>query len=76
MPLQCNIDSRGKTARLVYGVVLFAAGVVMLVLWALPRGTLLSWVLTALVILGGAFAVFEARAGWCAVRAMGFKTPI
>ena len=22
----------------------------------------------------GAFAVFEARAGWCAVRAMGFKT--
>ena len=25
---------------------------------------------------GGAFAVFEARAGWCAVRAMGFRTPL
>ena len=24
----------------------------------------------------GAFAVFEARAGWCVVRAMGFKTPM
>ena len=76
MPLQCNIDSRGKTARLIYGVVLLAAGVVMLLLWALPRGSVLSWVLTVLAILGGAFAVFEARAGWCAVRAMGFRTPI
>jgi hypothetical protein len=76
MPLRCNIDSRGKAARLIYGVALLAAGVVMLLLWALPRGTVLSWALTAVAFLGGAFAVFEARAGWCAVRAMGFKTPI
>jgi hypothetical protein len=24
----------------------------------------------------GAFMIFEARAGWCAVRALGFKTRI
>jgi hypothetical protein len=27
-------------------------------------------------IIGGSFAIFEARAGWCVVRAMGFKTRI
>jgi len=27
-------------------------------------------------VLGGAFAIFEARAGWCALRAMGIKTPL
>jgi hypothetical protein len=27
-------------------------------------------------MLGGAFAIFEARAGWCALRAMGIKTPL
>jgi hypothetical protein len=76
VPLQCNIDSRGKAARLIYGLVLLAAGVAMLVWWALPGGGVVAWVLTAVAILGGAFAVFEARAGWCVVRAMGFKTPL
>ncbi|HII18408.1 MAG TPA: hypothetical protein HA311_03520, partial [Candidatus Poseidoniaceae archaeon] len=27
-------------------------------------------------LFGGAFAVFEARAGWCLVRAIGFRTPL
>jgi hypothetical protein len=27
-------------------------------------------------IAGGSFAIWEARAGWCVVRAMGFKTPV
>jgi hypothetical protein len=27
-------------------------------------------------MLGGAFMIFEGVNGWCAVRAMGFKTPI
>ena len=25
---------------------------------------------------GGAFAIFEARKGWCIVRAIGIKTPL
>ena len=74
MPLQCNIDSRGRAVRLVYGLLLIAAGVVMLMWWALRAGSALAWVLTVAALAGGAFAVFEARAGWCVVRAMGFKT--
>lgn len=27
-------------------------------------------------ILGGAFAMWEARAGWCVVRAIGIRTPL
>jgi len=36
----------------------------------------LWWYLVAAVTFGGAFAIFEARAGWCVVRAIGFKTPL
>ena len=76
MPLQCNIDSRGRAVRLVYGLVLLAAGAAMVVWWALPAGSVLAWLVSLLVLVGGAFAVFEARAGWCVIRAMGFKTPL
>jgi hypothetical protein len=76
MPLRCNIDSRGRAARLVYGLLLLAAAIAMLLLWALPRGTVLSWIVTAAATVAGGFAVFEARAGWCVVRAMGFRTPL
>jgi hypothetical protein len=76
MPLPCNIDSKGRAARLIYGLILLVAGVAMLLAWALPSGSALAWVVTVLVLVGGAFAVFEARAGWCVVRAMGFKTPL
>jgi hypothetical protein len=74
LQLQCYIDSRGRVGRLVKGLILLIAGVAMLVAWALPAGSALAWVVTALVLVGGAFAVFEAWAGWCVVRAMGFKT--
>ncbi len=74
MGLQCNINARGKAARLIWGVVLVVVGLVLLLAWAVPTGSTWAWVITALCLLGGAFAVFEARAGWCVVRAMGFKT--
>jgi hypothetical protein len=76
MPLQCNIDARGKLARLIYGVVLLILGLVLLLAWALPTGGLWAWAVTIVSLLGGAFAIFEARAGWCVVRAMGIKTPM
>jgi hypothetical protein len=76
MPLSCNIDSRGKLARLIYGIILVAIGVVLLVFWALRDGGILGWIVSAACLLSGAFAIFEARAGWCVMRAMGFKTPM
>ena len=34
------------------------------------------WVPIVVLLLGGGFGVYEGRTGWCAVRAMGFKTPV
>ena len=76
MPLQCNIDSRGKLARLIYGILMIALGILLIALWALPQGETWKWIVSISCVVGGAFGVFEARAGWCAVRAMGFKTPM
>ena len=74
--MQCNIDARGKRLRLINGIVTLIVGVVLLFAWALPAATVWPWVVTGVVFLSAAFMIFEARAGWCAVRAMGFKTPI
>jgi hypothetical protein len=76
MRLTCNIDSRGKLARLIYGIALAAAGILLIGLWAWPSGGVVAWVISIACLLSGGFAVFEARAGWCVVRAMGFRTPM
>lgn len=72
--MQCNIDAKGKRARFIYGAIMLLIGVILLLAWALPTSSSFAWIVTILVILSGAFGLFEARAGWCAVRAMGFKT--
>jgi len=77
MKLQCNIDGRGKLARLICGILTTLVGIGLVVaalVGAEPFGWLLGGGIAA--ILGGAFQMFEARSGWCAMRAMGFKTPM
>jgi uncharacterized membrane protein HdeD (DUF308 family) len=74
--MTCNIDAKGKRVRLIYGIVLLIAGLALLAFWAASTQSILSWVISIALILGGGFAIYEARAGWCVVRAMGFKTPI
>ena len=74
--MQCNIDARGKAMRLINGIIGVIVGVVLLFAWALRTGSIAAWVVTGVVLLAGAFSIFEARAGWCIVRAMGFKTRI
>jgi hypothetical protein len=76
MPLTCNIDAKGKVARLVWGILLIVAAVGGAVWWAAEGNSWGPWVVVGFLAASGAFAVFEARAGWCVVRAMGFKTPI
>ena len=77
MVFECNIDARGKAVRFKLGMLGVVTGVFLAIsmllvgagpndLWLLPLGS----------IVGGAFALFEARTGWCVVRAMGFRTPI
>jgi hypothetical protein len=62
--------------RLWYGLALLVVGVVLLFAWALPRGSVIAWVVTALCLVNGPFMIFESRKGWCVLRAMGMKTPI
>ena len=75
MPPQCNIDAKGKVIRLAYGIVLAVVGVVLIFMWARPSGGWGAWTVSLLMLLGGVFAIYEGRTGWCVVRAMGFKTP-
>jgi uncharacterized membrane protein HdeD (DUF308 family) len=74
MPLTCNIDARGKRARLIYGIIMLLLGIVLVFTLAIPTGSVWMWVIAVACVLFGAFAIFEARAGWCVMRAMGFKT--
>jgi hypothetical protein len=73
--MQCNIDQRGARFRRLLGYFLLGFGIsiggaaYMLAIWWL-------WILAAAIMVGGAFALFEARKKWCAVRAMGIQTRI
>lgn len=73
--MQCNIDQRGRKARLIGGIIVGALGVVLLVLGILRDDTA-HLVAGGIVILAGVFMIFEGLKGWCALRAMGVKTPL
>ena len=76
MALACNIDAKGKAVRLRMGLVLAFVGALCALVWAIPSGTVLAWTVSIVLLVSSAFAIFEARAGWCALRAMGFKTRV
>jgi hypothetical protein len=61
MAMKCNLEARGRRLRLITGIACGLAGVVFGLLALLAAGV---------------FQVFEARKGWCIVRAMGIKTPL
>ena len=77
MALECNIDAKGKAARLAGGIASLFGGLVLagLLLTGVLDGSF-WWLSTAGAVFGGAFAIFEARAGWCVVRAIGIRTPL
>ena len=74
--MQCNIDNRGRVARIATGILSAAVGAGLIA--AARLGSLAPWGLWAGLgfIAGGAFSIFEGVKGWCVVRALGFKTPI
>jgi hypothetical protein len=76
MKLRCNIDAKGKAVRLIWGILTLSGGLIALFLWARPTGGWLAWGVTVLLIASGIFGIFEARSGWCVVRAMGIKTRV
>lgn len=77
MVFECNIDARGKAVRFKLGMLGVVTGVFLAIsLLLVGAGLNALWLLPLGAIAGGAFALFEARTGWCVVRAMGFRTPI
>lgn len=75
--MQCNIDSKGKIIRLVSGLIQVILGLVLLILVLVAfTNQVWMWILGGVLLGIGAFQIFEGWAGWCIVRAMGFKTRI
>jgi hypothetical protein len=73
--MQCNIDRRGRMVRLLIGAVVEIAGFGLLAWWFLGGPPWTIWPSVACIIAGD-FAMLEGALGWCAIRAMGFRTPI
>ena len=75
--MECNIDQQGRLARLYTGIFAIAVGIAIALLTYLSViPAALGWIAVAGSVFGGAFAIFEARKGWCIVRAVGIKTPL
>ncbi len=76
MAFQCNIDAQGKAVRLRLGIMGVLSSLGLAAACLLISAPYLAWVVPAGAFVGGAFAIFEGRTGWCVVRALGFRTPI
>ncbi|MGD2109141.1 MAG: DUF2892 domain-containing protein [Phycisphaerae bacterium] len=73
--MQQNIDRRGRIARAGSGVLCIALGVaVWLFHW--PEPVTYRVMVSLAAVLAGAFQLFEAKRGWCALRACGLRTPM
>jgi len=73
--LACNIDARGRKARLISGVIVDACGTVLIITGAIG-GSKILLVVGILLDVIGSFMIFEGARGWCALRALGIKTPM
>ena len=74
---ECNLDAKGKAARFVGGVAAIAGALILAAFLATDMFTFgFGCYAVGGGILGGALAIYEARAAWCIVRAIGIKTPL
>jgi hypothetical protein len=75
MKLACNIDQRGRNARLIGGAIVVLCGGALVVTGVITGS---KTVLVAGIFLdvAGLFMIFEGARSWCALRAIGIKTPM
>jgi hypothetical protein len=73
--LSCNIDQRGRRARLAGGVIVDTCGTALIVTGLVTDSTAVL-VVGILLCIAGSFMIFEGVRGWCALRALGIKTPL
>lgn len=75
MGMACNINGKGRAARAVSGALVTLAGAA--IVWGgWPEVGVWRWLGGAVLVALGGFQLFEAWAGWCVARAMGYRTPI
>jgi hypothetical protein len=75
--MQCNITRTGRLVRLAWGLLCLIAAAALALAEVLGWLTgWWGWVLVLPLAGLGVFGIYEARKGWCAVRAMGVKTPV
>lgn len=70
---KCNIDQFGRVVRFFTGMMMFFGGSIMFLTGIPGDSTLWRLFNLALMVLG-VFITYEGIMGWCALRAMGFKT--
>jgi hypothetical protein len=75
MKIACNIDGRGRRARLISGLIVDVCGAALIITGAIGGSKILLAAGILLVVIGS-FMIFEGARGWCALRALGIKTPI
>jgi hypothetical protein len=75
MAMACNIKQRGRVLRLLVGFILFFTGTLMFVT-SVPAETAYWRAFDLALAALGVFMMFEGIMGWCALRAMGFKTKL
>ena len=70
------MDAKGELFRFTIGMFSVISGIVIISLFNLnifiSEEILLMGIFS---IIGGLFAIWEAREGWCIVRAIGIRTP-
>jgi len=73
--MKSNIERKGRIARAITGLLCIAFGIAV---WPMhwPEAVLYRWAISIVAIAAGAFQLFEAKRGWCIVRACGLKTPM
>lgn len=73
----CNIDARGRSARLLGGMVTALIGSILFtLLFMRVLEHTAFWCLAGVLMVSGAFMIYEGWAGWCALRAMGIRTKL
>ena len=76
MERECNIDAKGKLFRFTIGIFSILSGIIVISLFNfnifISEEILIMGVFS---IVGGLFSIWEAREGWCIVRAIGIRTP-
>ena len=75
MRLTCNIDQRGRKARIIAGVFVDLFGSTLIVVGVFAR-SLPTLAVGIILCVTGSFMIFEGARGWCALRALGIKTKL